>query len=131
MVKVTKILVFAASLLLGMHNSIIHVIADEANETTVNNNTTASTTTTATTTTTTAATTAAVTTTATDDSDTTSNDDKELSLENMSNEELETICTSRGFEIVKEVDESGNERKFSREEYIDAATQCLEIEAEM
>lgn len=57
--------------------------------------------------------------------------DAEISLESMSNEELESLCTSRGFELVKELDQSGVEGEITREDYIDAARQCLEIESEM
>ena len=53
------------------------------------------------------------------------------SLDQMTNEELEAICTSRGFELVKELDESGNVRPFMREDYMDAAKQCLDVESEM
>ncbi len=59
------------------------------------------------------------------------NSSPEETLQNLTNEELEAICTSRGFELVKELDEDGNWRRFTREDYIDAAQQCLEVEAEM
>lgn len=53
-------------------------------------------------------------------------------LETMTNEELEEICISRGFEVVKETDEETGETKaYSHEDYVHAAKQCLEIEAEM
>ena len=59
-------------------------------------------------------------------------DSDEFDLESMSNEELEEICTSRGFDVVKEKDsETGEEKVYSHEEYIHAAKQCLQIEAEM
>lgn len=58
-------------------------------------------------------------------------DDNTSSLENLTNEELEAICTSRGFELVRELDEHGKERTFTRENYMDAARQCLDVEAEM
>lgn len=53
-------------------------------------------------------------------------------LENMTIEELEGICTSRGFEVVKEIDqETGQAKVYSHEDYVHAARQCLDIEAEM
>jgi hypothetical protein len=53
-------------------------------------------------------------------------------LESMTNEELEEICTSRGFELVKETNEETGETKvYSHDDYVHAAKQCLEIEAEM
>ena len=53
-------------------------------------------------------------------------------LEKMSKEELEAICTSRGFELVKETDsETGKPLEYSRKDYIEAAQQCLAIEEEM
>jgi hypothetical protein len=53
-------------------------------------------------------------------------------LEAMTNEELEEICTSRGFEVVKETDaETGEAKVYSHEDYVHAAKQCLDIEAEM
>ena len=56
---------------------------------------------------------------------------QQQSLQQMTNEELEAICTSRGFELVKELDESGNVRPFTRDDYMDAAKQCLDVESEM
>lgn len=56
----------------------------------------------------------------------------DVDLDSMTNEELENICTSRGFELVKEMDPTtGAERQYSKEDYLEAAIQCLEIEAEM
>jgi len=56
----------------------------------------------------------------------------EIDLESMTNEALEAICTSRGFEVVKEKDaETGEDKVYSHDDYINAAKQCLEIEAEM
>ena len=50
----------------------------------------------------------------------------------MTKEELEEICTSRGFELVKEQDkESGEMATYSHDDYVNAAKQCLEIEGEM
>jgi len=67
------------------------------------------------------------------------NDNLISSLENMTNEDLEMICKSRGFEIVRETDVDGTGsdnaegklKELSRQDYIDAAKQCLEVEAEM
>jgi hypothetical protein len=59
-------------------------------------------------------------------------DGDELDLESMTNEELEEICTSRGFDVVKEKDEeSGETMVYSHEDYVTAAQQCLDIAAEM
>ena len=56
----------------------------------------------------------------------------DIDLESMSIEELEDLCISRGFELVKEIDpDTGAPKEFSKDEYIEAARQCLEIEAEM
>lgn len=56
----------------------------------------------------------------------------DFDLESMTIEELEDICISRGFELVKEIDpDTGAPKEFSKEEYIEAAKQCLDIEAEM
>lgn len=60
------------------------------------------------------------------------NDDEDMDLESMTNEELEDICTSRGFEVVKEKDkETGDTKIYTHDDYVNAAKQCLEIEAEM
>lgn len=64
--------------------------------------------------------------------DTESDDGQEIDLASLTNEELEEICTSRGFEVVKEKDEeTGEFKKYSHEDYINAAKQCLDMEAEM
>jgi len=56
----------------------------------------------------------------------------EIDLDSMTNGELEEICTSRGFEVVKEKDEGTGEMKtYSHDDYVNAARQCLEIESEM
>jgi len=64
-------------------------------------------------------------------------------LEDLTDEELEEICTSRGFELIKTGERDGNDdslssesstamtSSFSHKDYVDAARQCLEIEAEM
>ena len=61
-----------------------------------------------------------------------SDDEQEVDLASLTDEELEEICTSRGFEVVKEKDEeTGEFKKYSHEDYINAAKQCLDMEAEM
>ena len=63
---------------------------------------------------------------------TTKNDDEEYyNLEAMTNEELEEICTSRGFELVHEQDDNGKEIVYTHQDYIDAATECLQIEEDL
>jgi len=60
------------------------------------------------------------------------NENDDVDLQDLSDEELEGICTTRGFELVKEVDEkTGQPRNYSHGDYVDAARQCLQIEAEM
>lgn len=57
---------------------------------------------------------------------------QDIDLESLSIEELEDLCISRGFELVKEIDpDTGAQKEFSKDEYVEAARQCLEIEAEM
>ena len=59
-------------------------------------------------------------------------DDEALNLEDMTIDQLEEICTSRGFDVVKEKDETtGEDKIYTHEEYVTAAQQCLEIESEM
>jgi len=68
-------------------------------------------------------------------STTTKNDDDNeeyYNLEAMTNEELEEICTSRGFELVHETDDNtGEEIVYTHQDYIDAATECLQIEEDL
>jgi len=52
-------------------------------------------------------------------------------IKNLSNNELEAICTDRGFEIVKEGQQKSENSEYTREDYMHAASQCLAIEAEM
>merc|ERR1711862_952822 len=58
-------------------------------------------------------------------------------LQKLSNDELEAICTDRGFEIVKKDNNNNNGRsnsnnnKYTRDDYMHAASQCLAVEAEM
>ena len=59
-------------------------------------------------------------------------DDEYNNLADMSDEELEEICTSRGFELVKEVDETtGEPAVYTHQDYVDAANECLQIEADL
>jgi hypothetical protein len=48
-------------------------------------------------------------------------------LDGMSDEELEYICTSRGFELAEKDDDI----VYPHQYYVDAAWECLQIEAEM
>lgn len=54
-------------------------------------------------------------------------------LKNMTSEELERICTVRGFEIsLSEIDPTtGLPYEMTHEDFVEAAKQCLEIEREM
>lgn len=57
---------------------------------------------------------------------------EDTDLQSLTDVELEQMCTSRGFEIVKETDkETGQSRHYSHNDYVDAAKQCLDMEAEM
>ena len=59
-------------------------------------------------------------------------EEPDLDLLSLTNEELEQICTIRGFELTKEVDnETGKSVEYSHDDYVGAARQCLDIEAEM
>eukprot|EP00560_Eucampia_antarctica_P002403 CAMPEP_0197833316 /NCGR_PEP_ID=MMETSP1437-20131217/18624_1 /TAXON_ID=49252 ORGANISM="Eucampia antarctica, Strain CCMP1452" /NCGR_SAMPLE_ID=MMETSP1437 /ASSEMBLY_ACC=CAM_ASM_001096 /LENGTH=364 /DNA_ID=CAMNT_0043437295 /DNA_START=116 /DNA_END=1210 /DNA_ORIENTATION=+ len=59
-------------------------------------------------------------------------EEPDLDLLSLTNEELEQICTIRGFELTKEVDnETGKSVEYSHDDYVEAARQCLDIEAEM
>mmetsp|Transcript_48123 Transcript_48123/g.102384 ORF Transcript_48123/g.102384 Transcript_48123/m.102384 type:complete len:305 (-) Transcript_48123:192-1106(-) len=59
-------------------------------------------------------------------------DDEFYDLENMSDEELEEICTSRGFELVREVDvDTGEPIVYTHRDFVDAAGECLRIEADV
>jgi len=55
----------------------------------------------------------------------------ELNLEDMEDTSLEEICNSRGFELVPAVYDETGSHQHSHEDYVDAARQCLQIEAEM
>ena len=54
-------------------------------------------------------------------------DEEYYNLEDMSNEELEEICTSRGFELVREDDAA----VYTHQDYVDAAMECLQIEEDL
>ena len=49
-----------------------------------------------------------------------------VDLESMTDDELEEICTSRGFELARE---AGVE--YTHRDYVDAATECLQIESDL
>ena len=46
----------------------------------------------------------------------------------MTDEELEEICTSRGFELVRDDDDT---IVYTHQDYVDAANECLQIEADL
>ena len=56
-----------------------------------------------------------------------------MDLTTMSDEELEDICAERGFELIKDEldEETGELIVFTRDDYIDAARQCLLIEQQL
>ena len=59
-------------------------------------------------------------------------DDEYIDLEDMTDKELEEICTSRGFELVREVDPTtGEPMVYTHRDYVDAASECLQIEADL
>eukprot|EP00986_Skeletonema_menzelii_P003613 scaffold1134_cov147-Skeletonema_menzelii.AAC.2 len=53
-------------------------------------------------------------------------DDEYIDLVDMTDEELEEICTSRGFELVRE-----DGQVYTHKDYVDAATECLQIETDL
>ena len=57
----------------------------------------------------------------------------EEQLKAMKDEELERICLDRGFEILRdEIDPStGLPHELTHDDFVEAATRCLEIEREM
>ena len=55
--------------------------------------------------------------------------DKYYNLEEMTDEELEEICTSRGFELVR--DDDDDTVIYTHQDYVDAANECLQIEADL
>lgn len=59
-------------------------------------------------------------------------DETEINLHELTDAELEEICTSRGFELVREIDDAtGEPISYTHDDYIDAAKECLELEEEM
>jgi len=55
-----------------------------------------------------------------------------VDLHALSNDELVAICTDRGFELVTDVDDAtGEPLSYSHDDYVDAAHECLQLEAEM
>lgn len=61
-----------------------------------------------------------------------SNGDDYIDLEDMSDEELEEICISRGFELVREFNATtGKPLVYTHQDYVDAASECLQIEADL
>jgi hypothetical protein len=54
-------------------------------------------------------------------------------LQAMKDEELESICLQRGFELVKdEIDETTGELiQLTHDDYVEAAQRCIAIEEEM
>jgi hypothetical protein len=61
-----------------------------------------------------------------------SEQDDEIELEDMTNEQLEEICTSRGFELVRELNPiTGEPLVYTHQDYVDAASECLQIEADL
>ena len=49
-----------------------------------------------------------------------------INLVDMTDEELEEICTSRGFELIRE-----DGQVYTHEDYVDAASECLQIETDL
>jgi hypothetical protein len=59
-------------------------------------------------------------------------EDEDINLEDMTDEELEAICTSRGFELVRELNATtGEPILYTHQDYVDAANECLQIEADL
>jgi CHASE3 domain sensor protein len=59
-------------------------------------------------------------------------DDDYIDLDAMSDEELEDICKSRGFELVRELNTTtGEPILYTHQDYVDAASECLQIEADL
>lgn len=56
----------------------------------------------------------------------------QVDLNTLTNDELAAICTDRGFELVFELDDATEEAlEYTHEDYVDAARECLKLEAEM
>ena len=56
----------------------------------------------------------------------TDDDDEYIDLVDLSDEDLEKICTSRGFDLVRE-----EGQVYTHQDYVDAASECLQIETEL
>ena len=57
---------------------------------------------------------------------------EDTNLENLTDEQLEEICTLRGFELVRELNATtGDPLIYSHQDYVDAASECLQIEADI
>ncbi len=55
-----------------------------------------------------------------------------MDLDDMSDEELEKICTSRGFELATGKNDNRDDQiVHTHQYYVDAAWECLQIEPEM
>lgn len=52
--------------------------------------------------------------------------DEYIDLVDMTDEELEEICTSRGFELIRE-----DGQVYTHEDYVNAASECLQIETDL
>ena len=60
------------------------------------------------------------------------NVDEDTNLEDLTDEQLEEICTSRGFELVRELNSTtGDALMYTHQDYVDAASECLQIEADI
>jgi hypothetical protein len=57
--------------------------------------------------------------------------DQYIDLDGMSNEELEEICTSRGFQLDRGNIDDVDDIAYGHQYYVDAARECLQIETEM
>lgn len=53
------------------------------------------------------------------------------SLAEMNDAQLEAICANRGFELLTRDETTGATLSWSHEDYVEAAQQCLDVEAEM
>lgn len=53
-------------------------------------------------------------------------DEEYIDLVDMTDEELEKICTSRGFELIRE-----DGQVYDHQDYVDAASECLQIETDL
>lgn len=64
-----------------------------------------------------------------------SNDNIIIDLDAMTDEELKEICTSRGFELIRENlnynNDDDDDDEHTHQDYVDAARECLQVEAEM